>query len=83
MKKLIMTVAVMGLVAAQSAFADNPQLQQQLGEQRKQVQTILKTEGGCAMMCEEMLKDKQGRTMMIDTMLKDETTVKELKARLK
>lgn len=78
-----MTVAVMGLAFAQSARADNPQLQQQLAQQRQQVQTIMKTDPGCAMMCEEMLKDKRGRTMMIDTMLKDESTVKELKARLK
>lgn len=83
MKKLIMTVAVMGFVAAQSALADSPQLQQQLAQQREQVKTIMKTDPGCAMMCEEMLKDKRGRTMMIDIMLKDESTVKELKARLK
>ena len=83
MKKLIMTVAVMGFVAAQSAFADNTQLQQQLAEQRKQVQTIMKTKEGCDMMCKEMIKNKGGREAMIDTMLKDETTVKELKARLK
>ena len=78
-----MTVAVMGFVAAQSAFADNPQLQQQLATQREQVKTIMKTEGGCAMMCEEMIKEKNGREMMIDTLLKDEKTAKELKERLK
>ena len=83
MKKLIMTVAVMGFVAAQSTFGDDPQLQQRLAEQRKQVQTIMKTKEGCDMMCEEMIKDKQGRESMINTMLKDEATVKELKARLK
>ena len=83
MKKLMMTVAVMGLFAAQSALADNTQLQQQLALQRQQVRTIMKTDPGCAMMCEEMLANKRGRAMMIDTMLKDATRVKELKARLK
>ena len=83
MKKLIMTLAVMGLALAQSARADDQQLQNRLAEQRKQVQTIMKTKEGCDMMCEEMIKDKQGRESMINTMLKDEATVKELKARLK
>ena len=83
MKKLMMTVAVMGLFVAQSARADNPQLQQMLAEQRKQVQTIMKTKECCNMMCEEMIKHKGGRESMIETMLKDEATVKELKARLK
>ena len=83
MKKLMMTVAVMGLFVAQSARADNQQLQQMLAQQRQQVQTIMKTKEGCDMMCEEMIKHKGGRKSMIETMLKDETTVKELKARLK
>ena len=83
MKKLMITVAVMGLFVSQSARADNQQLQQMLAQQRQQVQTIMKTKEGCDMMCAEMIKHKGGRKSMIETMLKDETTVKELKARLK
>jgi hypothetical protein len=82
MKTLLMTVAVLGLVA-QSVLADDPHLQQRLAEQRREVRTIMETDQGCAMMCEEMLKNKRARTMMIDTMLKDENAVAELKKRLK
>lgn len=83
MKKLTMTMAMIGLIAAGSAMADDQQLQQRVAQQRAQVQTIMKTKEGCDMMCEEMIKHKGGRESMIETMLKDEATVKELKSRLK
>jgi hypothetical protein len=86
MKKLLMMTVMSFALAAQTmpAFADATTAQkQQIEQARAAVREAVKTEEGCAAMCEEMMKDKKSKAMMCEMMMKDPEAMKMMKDKKK